>query len=978
MFLGSTSANQSFVDYDEFGNASKITSEKGSTLSAAKYFENSEYTYVNDSADWKLGLPASVITIYSKSSADNLPDITLNKVWTYYANGALNSETVMPNGDQQSQTVSTLFTYDEFGNKVKELSCPGVSDPNLCSDAVSGSRSSSFVPDITGTYIQESSNSVGHTTKVGIDLGLGATTSLTDANALTTAFSIDELGRPKTISYPDGKVSRIAREWCGGNVSCPGLGTHVGFIREMNETSGEPEKTTFLDQNGTTYRSHTVGWNGTEIIEGTIFDNRGRKVKSLNPHFAGEPEFWRENKYDDLDRLVETTYPDAEGVTQSNTISYSGLQTTFYEAKGRSKKEFRDASGSVVRMEDALGTPIDFELDAKSRVVSTVVNGDQSTKLSKQYDALDRVIMHDDPSSGRWTYTYSPFGDAETVTSKVSLRNPELADIKQSMTYDKIGRIISRQESIGEATVQLSDWAYDIAAGAGVGLVASEKTSGSYGKHQKTYAYTNLGAVAEESTKTGENEFAAQLSFDYDNIGRLEYIHYPNDLSIRYQYNQYGYLSSVNNGPASLWSAIESDAFNNLEVIDLGNGFSESRLFSAANGALTDMLVSDLGGNPEQHFYYKYDEAGMLIERGNAVSIVSEIYQYDDLYRLSSVAATTETSIVNYNFSYDALGNMLSNSSAAGAYQYNCGAGPYAVCAVGGTRYQYDELGNIVQVVDASDVETFTAEYTPYNKPSRLDSVYFSYGPNRNRVSRSDGSTSKTFYVASSGQKYYEVTESSGSSEFKSLIYANSEQPFAVATGLEEHEINYYHRDHQGSVVATSDDTGAGSVEVLGYTPFGHHSSPTDATIQNADSSPSVVGNLGYTGHEEIRSLDLIHMNGRVYDPKIARFLSPDPYITDPNDTQSYNSYSYVHNNPMNHHDPSGYIVDTLADIGFIAYDLYSIVDNYLSGNDEGLAVDMLALGADVAALAVPFATGGGLQLGRLTMFLTKVPWHQE
>lgn len=48
-------------------------------------------------------------------------------------------------------------------------------------------------------------------------------------------------------------------------------------------------------------------------------------------------------------------------------------------------------------------------------------------------------------------------------------------------------------------------------------------------------------------------------------------------------------------------------------------------------------------------------------------------------------------------------------------------------------------------------------------------------------------------------------------------------------------------------------------------------------------------------------------MNGRVYDPTIARFLSADPFIQAPSNLQSYNRYSYVMNNPLRYTDPSGF-----------------------------------------------------------------------
>ena len=53
--------------------------------------------------------------------------------------------------------------------------------------------------------------------------------------------------------------------------------------------------------------------------------------------------------------------------------------------------------------------------------------------------------------------------------------------------------------------------------------------------------------------------------------------------------------------------------------------------------------------------------------------------------------------------------------------------------------------------------------------------------------------------------------------------------------------------------------------------------------------------------------MGIIHMNGRVYDPLIGRFMSADPFIQEPDNLQSYNRYAYVMNNPLNLTDPSGY-----------------------------------------------------------------------
>ncbi len=63
----------------------------------------------------------------------------------------------------------------------------------------------------------------------------------------------------------------------------------------------------------------------------------------------------------------------------------------------------------------------------------------------------------------------------------------------------------------------------------------------------------------------------------------------------------------------------------------------------------------------------------------------------------------------------------------------------------------------------------------------------------------------------------------------------------------------------------------------------------------------------GFTGHEQLDDVGLVHMNGRVYDPLLGRFGTPDPMTENPFSTQGWNRYSYVGNSPLNFTDPSGY-----------------------------------------------------------------------
>lgn len=116
----------------------------------------------------------------------------------------------------------------------------------------------------------------------------------------------------------------------------------------------------------------------------------------------------------------------------------------------------------------------------------------------------------------------------------------------------------------------------------------------------------------------------------------------------------------------------------------------------------------------------------------------------------------------------------------------------------------------------------------------------------------------------------------------------------------------YMHRDNLGSVTAITDESGT-VIERLAYEPFckrrfANGSADPNNTIlpQNTD--------RGFTNHEHLDELTLIHMNGCVYDPVAGRFMSADPQIQDPLNLQSYNRYAYVMNNPLGYTDPSGYL----------------------------------------------------------------------
>ncbi|MCA3068459.1 MAG: hypothetical protein ING73_16280 [Rhodocyclaceae bacterium] len=124
-------------------------------------------------------------------------------------------------------------------------------------------------------------------------------------------------------------------------------------------------------------------------------------------------------------------------------------------------------------------------------------------------------------------------------------------------------------------------------------------------------------------------------------------------------------------------------------------------------------------------------------------------------------------------------------------------------------------------------------------------------------------------------------------------------------------QLNWLHKDRLGSPIAISGETGA-LRERLAYDAWGKRRTTNGAATgtpatPTPDTIDGVVDNRGFTGHEMLDQLDLVHMNGRIYDPLIGRFLSADPILQDPMNGQSYNRYSYVMNNPTNFTDPTGF-----------------------------------------------------------------------
>ena len=159
------------------------------------------------------------------------------------------------------------------------------------------------------------------------------------------------------------------------------------------------------------------------------------------------------------------------------------------------------------------------------------------------------------------------------------------------------------------------------------------------------------------------------------------------------------------------------------------------------------------------------------------------------------------------------------------------------------------------------------------------------------------------------------------------------------------------YRDYLGSIVMLTDENG-NIAERRHFNPWGQ-------PIKVEDGAGSTLDKLtlldrGFTGHEYLQTVGLIHMNGRLYDPALHRFLQPDNYVQDPFNTQNFNRYGYCLNNPLVYVDENGEFWHLV--IGAVVGGVINWISNGARFDAKGLGY--FAVGAVAGAVGAGIGSG--------------------
>ncbi|EGR1420496.1 type IV secretion protein Rhs [Vibrio cholerae] len=386
------------------------------------------------------------------------------------------------------------------------------------------------------------------------------------------------------------------------------------------------------------------------------------------------------------------------------------------------------------------------------------------------------------------------------------------------------------------------------------------------------------------------------------------------------------------------WQRRETDAYDHTLSETLGNGLVNTYSHDPNTGRpayITTHKANRLfeprlkgatsTGRNIRYIEYRYDNHNNVISRYDEQLGITDKWVYDAQDRvisnqifLSKPAQHGENNpdlSGPFNYQYDQLGNLKFKTNIGG-YEYGSQqAGPHVVTQANGLSYQYDQVGNMLRAYAANNsMNERELEWSTFNKPTKITrngkSVQFFYDANHERYLKRSSDGIETFYFGKTYERV--INRKTGEIEHKQFVYADGKlialniQTQDAQNKLKDKQIRYLHYDALNSIDMITDGYGL-VVERRSYNTWGKQRKVAWRETGALEVVQEALTNRGFTGHEEISEVGLVHMNGRVYDQELGRFISPDPIVQAPFSTVSFNRYAYVWNNPLKYIDPTGF-----------------------------------------------------------------------
>ncbi len=722
-----------------------------------------------------------------------------------------------------------------------------------------------------------------------------------DSKDIVNHYYFDAFDRLVKQGRMEGKQEDIAQfkyDYLGNQIQA------INFASEkMNfeyDALGRLTQEMDAEKNKTSYEYDHLGnvIARTDALGETIFfeyDNLGRKILQKTP--------FEEGKYS-----ITRLYYDGAG-NLHKIIDPEGYLTRHYY----NKQNRLEVIEQVISSDESYLTKVDYDKAGNIKSITKGlhdINDENYSKVSYQYDELNRLITFIDEGGNETEYSY----DNNNNLIQTLDRN----EVVTTYTYDGLNRLVHQYNS-KDGSKTAVNIAYDKLGNTAIIMDESGR---------RDLAYDNLGRLKEINYNDG-----VRTSYDYDKADRITKLQVQQgsaeEMSLSYSYDQLGRLKEVSDQGKKILYTYDEVGRLIKETNKVTGIKSEYSYYPSGN---LKSLMHVKGKEIENVFEYCYDKRGNQIQKIQGKETTH--YYYDALNRLKTVIDPDTIQ----NYSYDDLNNIKELTEIEGnyitesSYTYDI----YNRLLLKDTRnsaeeiqqrFTYDLEGNMTEKEEvirhdgnlaASKTQSYL--YNGYNQVSYVkdtDEQWISYTYNSNglRTKKDFGDKAIQYYydrgsIILETDENYRITAKNIRGNNSKLIYRETEAD----------QYYYLHNAH-GDVIKLLDEQ-ANIIKDYTYEAFGQEKPEPNLafgskqfTAMWQEEIEAIDNPFRYAGEYLDEETGNYYLRARYYDPSIQRFISEDSIKGFLSEPLSLNLYSYCYNNPIRYIDPSGHIKEEEIDM---------------------------------------------------------------
>ena len=632
----------------------QFTYDSNGYLASQTDWNGDQTTFVNNSH----GLPTTIQEAVG-SSVTRTTEITYDSTWVHLP-ATINTTdldiafTYDGNGQPLTRTLTDLTTtVTPYSTRGQSRSTTNTwSNSLLASTQTPNGNKTSFGYDSSGA-LTSITDPLGHITQITAHTAGGLPKTIVDPNNVTTTLAYD--GRQHILSkVVSGSTGTYSTRW-----------SYYNTEQLLQETF--PDGSLFAYMYDTAHRLTQVNDGDGNFVAYTLDALGDRTTTDIyrNGHFL---QWQSSSTFDALGReLVETA-----GAAQTTTRTYdsNGNVLTVTDGLGHTTTNAYDALNRLGSSTDANNGATLPAYDVHNRIVSvTDANGNKTSYLR---DGFGDVIQQLSPDSGTSVFHYDADANLTGKTDALS--------IVTNQTFDALDRPLTTTYP-GDPAENVA-YAYD-QIGTGFSFSVGRLTSVTDAAGSLTRAYEERGDLTSEIRVNGTTTL--KTAYTYDGANRIASMTYPDGTLVTYARDTAGYVSSVSAKPAGASSTtklatITHEPFGPINGVTYGNGIAESWTFDQSYRPTN--ITDKLGAASLQNLTYGYDVADNVNSITDAVnSVNSQTLGYDVVNRLISAASGTG-GYGTLNWSYDKVGNRLTQEQGLAITNYSYASGTNRLSAI--------------------------------------------------------------------------------------------------------------------------------------------------------------------------------------------------------------------------------------------------------------------------------------------------------